>query len=118
MTSSPATREDIAVTQMYIRHRANSALSQEPTPTEAELFLAKQAIERRAKKLQTIAELTAVKEAANRAIDAALTRRDFDLHYSWEGHALYNAMHDLTSCDELYETASEIATLAPQGDVQ
>jgi len=116
--TSPATREDIAVTQLYIRHRANSALSQEPTPSEHEAFLAKQAVERQASKLWTIAKLTAIKEAANRAIDQLTTHRQFDLHYSWEGHALYNAMHDLTGCDELYDIASEIATLAPQGDVQ
>ncbi len=41
---SPATREDLAVTQMYIRHRANSALSQEPTPSEAELVKVRAAV--------------------------------------------------------------------------
>jgi hypothetical protein len=107
-----ATREDIAVMQMHYR------LSQDPTPSECELFHAEQAVKHDAQRLWTIAKLTAIKEAANRAIDAAMTRRTFDLHYSWEGHSLYNSIFDLTGCDELYDMAAEIATLAPVDDVQ
>jgi hypothetical protein len=114
---TPTTR-DIAAELAPIVGMHLAGLNQSPTPSECELFHAEQAVKHNAQRLWTIAKLTAIKEAANRAIDAAMTRRTFDLHYSWEGHAVFNAMHDLTGCDELYDMAAEIATLAPQGDVQ
>ncbi len=46
--TAPAPREIEAelapIVGMYIRHRANSALSQEPTPTEAELAKVRAAV--------------------------------------------------------------------------
>ena len=110
--NAPQTR-DIAAELAPIVGMHIASLDRSPTPSECELFHAEQAVKHNAQRMWTIAKLTAIKEAANRAIDAATTRRTFDLHYSWEGHAVFNAMHDLTGCDELYDMAAEIAALAP-----
>lgn len=60
-----------------------------------------------------IAQLTALRNACDTAISAAMSRRSFAFFESWEGHAVVNAMHDLTEIDALYDMAGEIEAVAP-----
>lgn len=56
--NAPAPREIEAelapIVGMYIRHRANSALSQEPTPTETELAKVRVALKRNREQEQAL----------------------------------------------------------------
>ena len=58
--------------------------------------------DRRAKLVEDLERLAS---AAETALSAA---RAGKLHYSWQGYRLYNAIHDVTGCEAIYDVRNEI----------